>query len=85
MVLLDIRFVSGKLKKGEPEGQPGDMDFGLRILEEIQKYYPDLPVVMLSSRERKEVSLEFSIKGAQAFIPRADEKGPGLLKEYLHK
>lgn len=71
MILLDIRFVSGKIgENGEPEGQDGDTNFGLRILEEINKYYPDTPVVILSSRERQEVIEECRKKGALDFIQR---------------
>jgi CheY-like chemotaxis protein len=71
LVLLDIRFVSGKIAdSAETEGRAGDMDFGLRILDEIKKNYPDLPVVMLSSRERGEVIEECRNRGAADFIQR---------------
>lgn len=71
MVLVDIRFVSGRIaKENEPLGQAGDMDFGLRILEEIKKHYSALPVVMLSTRERHEVIEECRNKGAADFIQR---------------
>ncbi len=71
LVLLDIRYVSGRInEKGEPQGQGGDNDFGIRILEEINRYYPDVPVVMLSSRERNDVIEECRKKGAVDFIQR---------------
>lgn len=71
MVLLDIRFVSGRVdERGEIEGGAGDDDFGMRILEEIHKRYPDIPIVMLSSRERKKVLEECLRKGAKDFIQR---------------
>jgi DNA-binding NtrC family response regulator len=71
LMLLDIRFVSGRITdRNEPEGQPGDMDFGLILLEEIRRRYSDLPVVMLSSRERGEVIEECRNKGAADFIQR---------------
>lgn len=96
LVLLDLCFYTGKVTEesskkniGMPEGRPGENDpkqyFGLRILESINENFPGLPVVILSSKPREEVSREFSIRGAQAFIPRADESGPELLQEYLHK
>lgn len=96
LVLLDLCFYTGKVTDksnsktlGMPEGRPGDNDpkkyFGLRILEAITENFPGLPVVILSSQPREEVSREFSIRGARAFIPRADEKGPELLSEYLNK
>lgn len=96
LVLLDLSFYTGKVTEasngknlGMPEGHHGDNDpkqyFGLRILEAINENFPNLPVVILSSKPRGEVSKEFSMKGAPAFIPRADENGPELLQEYLYK
>jgi len=71
LVLLDIRFVSGKIgNSGEPHGQIGDTDFGLLILSEIIKFSADVPVVMLSSRERHEVIEECRKLGACDFIQR---------------
>lgn len=71
LVLLDIRFVSGKImENGEAEGQVGDSDFGITILEEINSQLPDVPVVMLSSRERYEVIDKCRKRGATDFIQR---------------
>lgn len=71
MVLLDIRFASGiTSENSEPAGQPGDNGFGIIILEEIVQRFPDLPVVILSSRERHEVIEECRRKGALDFIQR---------------
>lgn len=81
LVLLDIRFASGKIgKDGEPDGWPGDMDYGLRILEAIKKEYQNLPVVMLSARDRREIIEECRAKGAIDFIQRisssSEDKSP---------
>lgn len=81
LVLLDIRFGSGKIgKDGDPEGLPGDMEYGLGILESIKKHFPEMPVVMLSAREREEIIEECRRKGAEDFIQRVsaagDEKSP---------
>lgn len=71
LVLLDLRFVSGKFDEdGEPEGSPGDDLFGLIMLEVIHKRYPDLPVVVISSKERSEVIEDCRRRGAEDFIQR---------------
>lgn len=93
MVLLDLHFKTGLVTDdsnrkvaGMPKGRDSDDDpgsyFGLRILQAIQNEMPDLPVVILSSKPRDEVSLDFSKKGARAFIPRT-EGSPELLRDYL--
>jgi DNA-binding NtrC family response regulator len=93
MVLLDLCFYTGRVTDesnrsalGVPEGRTGDDDagqyFGLRILKAIQDEMPDLPVIILSSKPRGDVSREFSQKGARAFIPR-DQGNPEILKDYL--
>lgn len=71
LVLLDLRFVSGALKEsGEPRGQEGDDTFGLSILEEIHRSFPDIPVIVMSSLVRKEVIEDCRKKGACDFIQR---------------
>jgi DNA-binding NtrC family response regulator len=93
MVLLDLHFKTGLVTHesnrkvaGMPEGRESDDDpgsyFGLRILHAIQNEMHDLPVVILSSKPRDEVSRDFSQKGAMAFIPRI-EGSPELLQDYL--
>jgi len=93
MVLLDLCFYTGLVTEesnrktlGMPEGRKGDDDpqgyFGLRILQAIEEEMPDLPVIILSSKPREEVSREFSIRGARAFIPR-DQGNPEMLRDYL--
>lgn len=93
MVLLDLCFYTGRVTQesnrktlGMPEGRHGDDPqryFGLRLLEAIHDEYPDLPVIILSSKSRKEVSQEFSRKDALGFLPREDSRSPELLREYL--
>lgn len=71
LMLLDLRFTSGEIGiDDEPEGQPGDETFGLVILEAAHKEFPDLPIVIISSRERKEVIEDCRTKGAADFIQR---------------
>lgn len=96
MVLLDLCFHSGPVTEesnrktlGMPEGREGDDDprryFGLQILELLRQTSPDLPAVILSSKSRNEVSLEFSSKGALGFLPRGDEGSSEALKDYILK
>lgn len=94
LVLLDLSFHTGRVTEdsdrqamGMPEGREGDDApenyFGLKILEAIRDKFPDLPVVILSSKPREEVSREFTRKGALGFLPREDERSPELLREYI--
>lgn len=94
MVLLDLCFYTGRVTEesnrrtpGMPEGRPGDDDpqgyFGLTLLDAIHKEFPELPIFILSSKPREEVSLEFSKRGALGFIDRSDLRGPELLQEAL--
>lgn len=94
MVLLDLCFYTGKVTEeshrrtpGMPEGRIEDDDprkyFGLSLLDAIHKEFPELPVMILSSKPRGEVSLEFSRRGALGFIDRSDPKGAELLEAAL--
>jgi DNA-binding NtrC family response regulator len=97
MVLLDLCFYTGKVTEdssqrkglGMPEGRRNDDDpshyFGLEILKALHNFFPDLPVVILSSKPRAEVSREFSYYGALGFLPREDSNSPELLREYLQR
>ncbi|MCI0560963.1 MAG: sigma 54-interacting transcriptional regulator [Nitrososphaera sp.] len=89
ILLLDLRFVSGKLDaEGNPAGQPGDDEFGLRILEVLKREFPLLPVVVLSSRDRAEVIEDCRKLGAADFIQRHAVNGPRpreLLAEKLRE
>ncbi len=94
MVLLDLCFYTGRVTEeshrrtpGMPEGREGDDDprsyFGLALLDAIHGEFPELPVFILSSKPRGEVSLEFSRRGALGFIDRGDPQAPELLEAAL--
>jgi len=94
MVLLDLCFYTGRVTEesnrknlGEAEGRPGDESadsyFGLTILDTIRKRFPELPVVILSSMPRDQVSRRFSKIGASGFIDRMADESAGLLEDYL--
>lgn len=96
LVLLDLCFYTGKVTAesdrntlGMPEGRTGDDDprhyFGLTILSAIKERFPNLPVVILSSKPEEEVGLDYTRLGALGFIPRTDVNGPQLLKDHLYK
>ncbi len=71
LVLLDLCFVSGSMNtEGWADGQQGDEAFGLEILGRLRELFPELPVVILSSRERKEVIDDCRSLGAADFIQR---------------
>lgn len=95
MVLLDLCFYTGRVTVdssrrrglGMPEGRSADDDpghyFGMEILRALHMNFPDLPVVMLSSMPRDEVSRDFTEHGAYGFLPRGDANSPDLLRQYL--
>lgn len=94
LVLLDLCFYTGEVTAastqraaGVPEGRPGDDDperyFGLQLLRSLQSRFPDLPVAILSSKPREEVSRAFSTSGAVDFLSRADLAAPRRLRELL--
>jgi DNA-binding NtrC family response regulator len=94
ILLLDLCFYTGlvtveshRRTPGMPEGRPGDdrpeSYFGLTLLDAIHQVFPELPIFILSSKPRQEVSLEFSRRGALGFIARDDLRGPELLEEAL--
>jgi len=71
LILLDIRFVSGMIgKDGEPDGLSGDDTFGLNILDAIHHKFQDIPVVIVSSKEREEIIEDCRKRGASDFIQR---------------
>ncbi len=96
MILLDLCFYTGRVTEesnrktlGMPEARDGDDNprhyFGLRILEAIDREFPDLPVIIFSTMPREEVSREFSYRGALGFLPRDDEHSPELLQAYIRR
>ena len=56
LVLLDVRFDSGRIDKGGlPKGQPEDNHFGEDVRKRLSLDFPDLPVVMLSGKRQQEL------------------------------
>jgi len=56
LVLLDVNFDSGEQRDdGSPRGQSGDGNFGVTVRERLLHDFPDLPVVMLSSKRQEEI------------------------------
>jgi len=95
LVLLDLRFKSGRVTpesearfgEGVPGGREEDVDsstfFGLRLLEEIQRRHPQLPVVVLSDAPRETVSQRSTVLGAVAFLSKGQASAAEKLGEYL--
>ncbi len=85
LVLLDLRFESGVVDEfGEPEGMAGDDTFGLVLLDSIHARYPNLPVIVLSSKVREDVIEDCRRRGAADFIQRhGDESGYSSPRELL--
>lgn len=94
LVLLDLCFYTGlitedshKKAPGMPSGRLGDdapsTYFGLELLSKIHTIDSSLPVLILSSKNRGEVSRSFSARGALGFISRDDPEGPELLARAL--
>jgi hypothetical protein len=84
LVLLDLCFYTGPVTeesnredRGMPEGRPDDGNssryFGLTILQALRREFPDLPVVMFSSKPRGDVSYLIDREGARAFLPRDED------------
>ena len=96
LVLLDLCFYTGRVTEasdrrasGMPEGRRGDDNpqhyFGLTLLEALHAAFPDLPVVMLSSHPREEVSHAFTRAGALGFLAREAADSPERLRDYLFR
>ncbi len=94
LVLLDLCFYTGRVTEasnrnllGMPEGREDDDEprryFGLIILQAIRDRFPDLPVVILSSKSRGEVSRDIDARGALGFIPRGEPGTRETLEEYI--
>lgn len=94
LVLLDLCFYTGRVTKqsdaeaaGMPEGRPGDDDprayFGLTLLAEMQRRFPDLPVIILSSKPRTPASREFAFLGALDFLPKSGDETAERLRELI--
>lgn len=94
MLLLDLCFYTGRVTPessrqlaGVPEGRPGDDDpesyFGLEVLLAARAEFPDLPIVILSSKPRESVARTIAAQGALGFIARGESDARETLKEYL--
>jgi DNA-binding NtrC family response regulator len=94
MLLLDLCFYSGVVTassdrrlRGMPEGTDEDASpqhyFGLKILRAIHREFPELPVVILSSKPREDVNREFSANGALGFLDRSGEDAADMFRDYL--
>jgi len=83
MLLLDLNF------KSKP-AQSTDSKFGIKILEQVNREYPELPVVILSAEERLDSYADVIKIGARDFLaPKGQEKsgltGRELMKDRLLK
>ncbi len=97
LVLLDLCFYTGKVTEysnqstpGMPEGNEDDDKpdsyFGFQILKKIQNEFPELPVIIFSSKPKDDkVMRHYNIWGAKAFLPRADDGSPEQLKELINR
>lgn len=97
LVLLDLCFYTGKVTaksesrrgKGMPTGRSSDEEpssyFGLQLLDAIQARFPSLPVAVLSSKPRSEVSLNVEQLGAVDFLERGQAGLLGRLDQVLHQ
>lgn len=94
MLLLDLCFYTGRVTRessrrlaGMPEGRPGDDDpesyFGLEVLRAARLEFPDLPIVILSSKRREAVARAIAAQGALGFIARGESDARETLREYL--
>jgi len=94
MVLLDLCFYTGLVTteshdrvQGMPGGRAKDDDprhfFGLTVLRTLRAEFPDLPVVIFSSKSRTDVSREFAAGGALGFLDRGDGASRDVLKQYV--
>ncbi|MBI4472212.1 MAG: sigma-54-dependent Fis family transcriptional regulator [Acidobacteria bacterium] len=95
LVLLDLCFYTGEVTDqsenlrgvGMPLGRPEDEEaatcFGLRVLTELTQHFPDLPIAILSSIPRWQVSEEYIRRGAVGFLPKSEIRGPDLISDYL--
>jgi len=94
LVLLDMCFYTGRVTErsqrlglGMPEGAASDDIpsgyFGLMALDALHVAFPELPIIVFSSMPRRDISLEFSRRGALGFIARDDANGPALLREAI--
>jgi DNA-binding NtrC family response regulator len=96
LVLLDLSFYTGVVTvrsnetlSGMPEGREHEKTpegyFGLEVLEKLHRTFPDLPIVILSSRSRVDVALQFARSGALGFIDSDADDGHRLLADAIDR
>ena len=95
LILLDLSFDTGMVTgesekrkgKGMPEGCSGDIDpnryFGIELLAGINKRFPELPVVILSSMSQEEIKEKYSEYGAFSFLKKFSDNGSKDLEHLL--
>lgn len=95
LILLDLCFYTGLVTAesqrlrgdGMPAGREGDDEpdgyFGLKVLDALHADFPALPIFVLSSMNRHEVSLQFSSRGALGFVQRSSNDAPAAIKDAL--
>jgi len=95
LVLLDLCFYTGqvtaesenKRNPGMPEGCKADENpasyFGLKVLEEMHKRFPALPVAILSARPREPAADRFSQLGAVDFLAWDEKNAVQRLREVI--
>lgn len=92
LVLVDLSFATGTVSatgevEGFSQGVSTDADsetyFGLTVLDTIASRFPGLPTVVLSGRNRAEVSLRLSEMGALGFLARSSENPQEALSQFI--
>ena len=94
MLLVDLCFYTGVVTAesharaaGMPLGRPQDSNprtyFGLKLLGEVHRTFPELPIFALSSMPRQSVALALSQRGALGFIDRMSLDGPAQFSRAL--
>ncbi len=94
LVLLDLSFKTGAVlpnasPPGTASGRMEDSDpsryFGLQILEQLRRSFPDLPVLVLSGNPREDVSLKLAEHGAVGFIDKGVPSPAEALAKAIQK
>ncbi len=96
LALLDLCFYTGPVtdksdsgSPGMPEGRPRDDDpehyFGLELLSSLHSELPELPIVILSSKPREDVSERFARSGALGFLDRNAANPAMALRETIQQ
>ncbi|MCZ6746889.1 MAG: sigma 54-interacting transcriptional regulator [Acidobacteria bacterium] len=86
LVLIDMHFQTGPLDPatGEPQGDSRDRDparyFGLEIIDRLlqEEELTGIPMVILSSMDRKQIEQRFARRGVFAFVEKDQLNREGL-------